>query len=229
MAEIVRKPRDTGSLKARCLEIAQPTAEGQYIHVIVPSIVAIHDEQVIVGEGAKRLRSRAAELGLEQNKNIFYDCKNEIGIKKMYHRAPHGFRSAAEITVRVLRFIHEVALESGFEPRRSSDSEPPPCEARTVVTVPASFQAAQRNDTLLAAELANITLGGGDLLDEPLAAFIDYLMTKGGVELGHGDDEKKLGAVATSNGKGREHRRAPTVEAAGIRIRAGLESGGTGG
>jgi hypothetical protein len=47
--------------------------------------------------------------------------------------------------------------------------------ARTVVTVPASFQLAQRRDTRSAAESAAIGIGGGDLLDEPVAAFLDWV------------------------------------------------------
>ncbi|HEU4391250.1 MAG TPA: Hsp70 family protein [Blastocatellia bacterium] len=187
VAEIVWDPAADARPRARCIEVVQPTAEGQYIHVLVPSVVALHGGEVFIGEGAKRLRSRAVEHGLEQNKNLFYECKNDIGLQKTYHRASPGFRSAAEIGGRVLAFLHEAALEetSGTTPREGSS------HLRTVVTVPASFQAGQRNDTLRAADLAGLKLEGGDLLDEPLAAFLDYLMTKGGVELS-GEDEKKL-------------------------------------
>lgn len=149
----------------KCLEVVQPTLEGEYTHLLLPSVAAIHGGQVFVGEGAKRLRSRASELGLKQNQDLFYECKNDMGNRKTYHRAPAGFRSAAEIGGKVLDFLHKAALdarEGGFE--------------RVVVTVPASFQAAQRNDTREAAELAGLKLVGGDLLDEPVAAFLDYLI-----------------------------------------------------
>jgi len=121
-----------------------------------------------MGEGAKRLRARSPELGLKQNENLFFECKNEMGIKKTYHRAPEGFRAAASIGGIVLKFLHEAALENNSLPI-----------AKIVVTVPASFQPAQRRDTFQAAELAGITLQGGDLLDEPVAAFLDYLFEKG--------------------------------------------------
>ncbi|MBW1947666.1 MAG: hypothetical protein JRI33_06975, partial [Deltaproteobacteria bacterium] len=95
---------------ARCIEVEQPTSEGTYIHVLVLSVVAIHGGQVLVGEGAKRLRARGSELGLTQNTNIFYECKNDIGIRKTYHRAPVGFRSAAEISSKVIKFLYDAAL-----------------------------------------------------------------------------------------------------------------------
>lgn len=181
VAEVVWRPTTRPPVRALCVEIAQETTEGQYIHVLVPSVVAIHSGRVIVGEGAKRLRTRAAELGLDQNRELFYDCKNDIGSRKTYHRAPVGFRSAAEIGGRVLEFLYNSAV--------ANDTVP---VAKTVVTVPASFQAAQRKDTLRAAGLAGLELEGGDLLDEPVAAFLDYLMSKGGVELELTGDEKKL-------------------------------------
>ena len=149
---------------ARVLEIEQPTLEGAYTHTLVPSVVALHSGQVLVGEGAKRLRARAAELGLDRNRDIFYECKNEIGIQKTYHRAPEGYRSAAEIGGHVVEFMVNAAL--------ADDSTP---IDRVVVTVPASFQVAQRHDTVLAMRLAGLEVAGGDLIDEPVAAFLDYL------------------------------------------------------
>lgn len=147
----------------RCLEVEQPTDTGAYIHVLVPSVVALHGGQSWVGEGAKRLRANA---GLRRNKDIFYECKNDIGVRRTYHLAPLGFRNAAEIGGHVLAFLKAAA---------ESSSESP--STRTVVTVPASFQVAQRSDTLRAAQLAGLNLQPGDLLDEPVAAFLDYLVT----------------------------------------------------
>lgn len=153
---------------ARCLEVDQQTTAGIATHVLIPSFVALHRGKEIVGEGAKQLRALITDPAhkLEQNKSIFFECKNDIGIKRTYHKAPTGYRSAAEIGGKVLKFIHKAALT---ENQSTID--------RIVVTVPASFQAAQRADTIQAAELAGITLSGGDLLDEPVAAFLDYLVS----------------------------------------------------
>lgn len=164
VAEIVWMPSEPEPGPVRCLSIEQPTTAGRYIHVLVPSVVAIReDDKVWVGEGAKRLRS-LPEAGTEEYRSWFAETKNDMGIRRTYHRAPAGFRSARAIARHILRFLYEAAL---------AESDIPP--ARVVVTVPASFQVAQRQDTLDAAQGASIQLSGGELLDEPVAAFLAYL------------------------------------------------------
>ena len=154
--------------RSECLDVVQPTLEGEYTNTLLPSVVALHQGKVFVGEGAKRLRARSSELGLKQNQDIFYECKNEIGNLRTYHRGQSGFCSPSEIGCKIIKFLYDAALKI--------DSHP---VDRVVVTVPASFQAAQRQDTLAAAQLAGLELTGGDLLDEPVAAFLDYLVTQG--------------------------------------------------
>ena len=147
----------------KTLNIDQETLQGTYTHTLVPSVVALAQGKEWVGEGAKRLRGNDTELYA----SIFHECKNDIGLKRTYHKAPKGYRSAAEMGGKILQFLHQAASaehEGEFD--------------RVVVTVPASFDAHQRADTLLAAQLGGIELAGGDLLDEPVAAFIDYLAIK---------------------------------------------------
>lgn len=104
VAEIVWKGESREALEARCLPIDQPTATGVYTDMLVPSAVAIWNGRIIVGEGAKRLRARVAEPRLENERSLFIECKNDIGTLRTYHRAPEGFRSAAEIAERCLAF-----------------------------------------------------------------------------------------------------------------------------
>ena len=88
---------------------------------------------------------------------------------RTYHRAPDGFRSPKEIAAHVLRHLLESAKE---ESGQSIDA--------AVVTTPASFQTAQRNDTLTAARLAGLDVSShGGLLDEPTAAYIAYMVEEG--------------------------------------------------
>jgi molecular chaperone DnaK len=181
VAEITWDPAKGGPPRARCLEIDQETDEGVYTHVLVPSVVAVRGGERLVGEGAKRLGARPLEHGLEPYRDIFRETKNHMGIQKTYHRAPEGFRHAREIAGHILEFLYESAcLEGSGEPDQ------------VVVTVPASFQASQRRDTLEAARLAGVEMGPGNLLDEPVAAFLHYLAAFGAGWLDLGGGEKTL-------------------------------------
>ncbi len=171
----------SGSVRVRCLEIAQATTDGESIHVLVPSVVALFEGKEWVGEGAKRLLARSGEKNLALYKDVFFQCKNEVGTRKEYPRASAGYRSPAEIGGRVLSFLHDSAV---------SDLDNTP--DRAVVTVPASFQVAQRNDTFKACEIAGLDVEGGGLLDEPVAAFLDYLCTYGDQIAGKLDEPKNL-------------------------------------
>jgi tetratricopeptide (TPR) repeat protein len=175
-----------GGRSLQTVEVTQETPEGEYVHVLVPSVVALHRGKTWIGEGAKRLRARGSELGLAQNSGLFWDCKNDIGLRRTYHRAPAGLRSAAEVGANVLRFLASAAAKAVATHGLA------PVPDRVVVTVPASFQAAQRADTLAAAQAAGLPVAAGDLLDEPLAAFLDHASRNGLASLGNEGDTKHL-------------------------------------
>src|SRR5690242_7595754 len=75
LAEIVYQPGKGNIPQVRCLEIEQETDGGQYHHVLVPSVVAHLGNRHLVGEGPKRLRAHASTNNLEQNRNLFWECK----------------------------------------------------------------------------------------------------------------------------------------------------------
>ena len=150
------------------IEIEQPTTEGIFTSPLVPSVVAILPSgDAWVGEGAKRLRTDPQQKNLIPEKTIFFDTKNDMGLKKSYFLANESYNSAWKIAGHILAFLRNKAQDI-------SKTEP----NRIVVTVPASFQLNQRRDTLLAAKMANLNLKEHDLLDEPTAALLDYLITK---------------------------------------------------
>lgn len=91
IAEIKWNFKQHSPIVVRCLEVEQDTLEGQYTHFLVPSVVTIYRDKVYIGEGAKRLRALSPEFGFVQNKNIFYECKNDMGVQRTYHMAPEGF------------------------------------------------------------------------------------------------------------------------------------------
>jgi molecular chaperone DnaK len=162
VAEILVESGDSDP-SIRCLNIDQATTQGRYTHVLVPSVVAVRSGETWVGEGAKRLRTLPG-AGVEESATWFAETKNDMGIRRTYHRAPAGFGSARAIAAEILKFLYQATID---------ESELP--ISRLVVTVPASFQAAQRQDTIAAAQRAGLALGEGELFDEPVAAFLAYL------------------------------------------------------
>ncbi|MXW55089.1 MAG: Hsp70 family protein, partial [Gammaproteobacteria bacterium] len=170
-AEIIVEPSQT-AIEVNTVEVEQETLSGTFFNSLVPSMVAIHEGRVYVGEGARQIRSLVSSYKLEQHKDIFWDTKNLMGVRRTFHRAPPNFRSAKEISTHVLEQFLSNAM---------SQSELP--IDRTVVTVPASFQYAQRSDTQEAAAAAGISLSDESLLDEPVAAFIAYMWLRGHREL----------------------------------------------
>jgi molecular chaperone DnaK (HSP70) len=147
--------------EARTLELDQPTPDGVFTGPLVPSVVALLPSGgQWVGEGAKRLRASPREAGLQVEKSLFYETKNEMGLRKSYHRAPETHDRPWKIAGHVLEFLRRAA-GGGAD--------------RVVVTVPASFQLNQRADTLMAAAAAGLDLKPWDLLDEPTAALLHYL------------------------------------------------------
>jgi molecular chaperone DnaK (HSP70) len=164
VTEIVYDTSGKEDIKVRCLPVEQVTSNRSHWNPLVPSVVALHDGKKIVGEGARLLRARSLDAGLVEKCNLFSGAKNDMGLERTYNMAPSGYRSAAEVSGHILEFLNSAAMKDNPQP-----------SLRTTVTVPASFQAAQRDDTLKAATLAGLTVRGGDLLDEPVAAFIGYL------------------------------------------------------
>ncbi len=158
------------ALEPEYLSIRQPIPEGnQYTNILVPSVLALYKNQVYIGEGAKRLRTKCGDetAKLIPEQTIFWEDKNYMGVDKTMHKAPEGYQRAREISGHILRYLFQEAAQESEVPVH-----------KTVVTVPACFQPAQRRDTLIACELAGLDISDGDLLDEPVAAFLHCLFSR---------------------------------------------------
>lgn len=172
ITEIVWDPASPQQPLPTVIDVPQLSHKGNVITSdVVPSVVAIHNGKVLVGEGAGRLRG-VSKPHLQRNKDIFWECKSEIGTRRTYVRAPEGFRHPRDISAHVLRFLHEAARDFVDAPID-----------RVVITVPASFGWEQRQDTLAAATAAGLDVLPGDMLDEPVAAFLDYIAVHGTGEM----------------------------------------------
>jgi len=157
------------------LELKQPTMEGEYVSPLIPSmVVELPDKKIMIGEGAKRLRAFPYKANLIEEKNLFYETKNDMGLRKTYYKASEQFNHSSKIAGHILSF-----LKTGAEKASGGKYD------RISVTVPASFQLNQRRDTLRACEYAGLKLNDDDLLDEPTAALIDYILTKGTEDVVH--------------------------------------------
>jgi molecular chaperone DnaK (HSP70) len=156
----------------RVLTVRQEMESGAIFSPLVPSAVAQVDRDLWwVGQGAKDLRRR----GLLRGRQIFYSCKSEMGLgREPFYpfAASPDLDAPYKVAGRVLKTLAEAAIE---------DLGPNAVE-KAVVTVPASFQLAARRDTFRAAKLGGIDLAERALLDEPNAAFLDFVLTgTGGV------------------------------------------------
>ncbi len=60
VAEAVWSPESGQPPQVRCIDVAQPTLEGTFIHALLPSIVAIDEGRVWVGLAAGSRLDRSA-------------------------------------------------------------------------------------------------------------------------------------------------------------------------
>lgn len=172
MTDIVWDPQAGGEPSITVIEVPQKIRQdgvaSELNRELVPSVVALVDGVELVGEGAHRLRSDLLSAGLAPNASIWWEQKNWMGTSRSYPAAPEGYRTPKEIAARILSHLMEAVRDDGGLPID-----------RVVITVPASFQITQRADTRDAAAAAGIALESGDLLDEPVAAFLDHLSSEG--------------------------------------------------
>ena len=128
----------------------------------VPSIVFSKGKAILTGFAALAFWKRG---GLWSN--LFASAKSDLGMYCIYEdAADKRLDSPVKVQAAILcHLVDEAKKHTGEDPRKCN----------VVVTVPASFEMNQRNQTLEAAKLAGLHLSDGDLIDEPNAAFLDLV------------------------------------------------------
>lgn len=154
---------DSDTLRCECLPL--PQVDGS-LRVGVPSAVAVgRDGREFYGAQALAKRGQRG-FQPRQRKGLFLETKNEIGLRHTYAKAPEGFRNAGEVAGKLLGHMREALGEA-----EGADAAP------LVVTVPAAFHGAQRIATRDAAAFAfDACADAVRLLEEPYAAFLDFLV-----------------------------------------------------
>jgi molecular chaperone DnaK len=103
---------------------------------------------------------------VRRGRDFFHSVKSDMGTNRVYpfSRLPDG-RTPVEITARLLEQLIRLVSQDNpdLDPRKG----------HVVITVPASFSALARKDTLDAAESAGLSRDRVTLLDEPVAALLD--------------------------------------------------------
>jgi molecular chaperone DnaK len=132
------------------LEIPQPVSERSIVEPILNIKSAVYFEDnsnVVVGEFANPKIS------------AFRSMKSNMGTRwKVKHPFRKQFITASYINAHILKLAHQTIIKKF-----------PSWDSSALITVPASFNTDQRNDTIVAADLAGFK--NVKLLDEPTAAF----------------------------------------------------------
>ena len=129
----------------------------------IASIVAFYKGKPYVGNNLYHLKGHPEFI---YEKNMFYHWKVEMGVDHhpLYANAiSEKLDMPYKIAGGIMNYMRRVYNDN-------NNYELP----NTTITVPASFQANQRKDTLKAAKMAKINTSHTMLVDEPNAAFLGY-------------------------------------------------------
>lgn len=126
----------------------------------VASIVGIYNEKPYIGSNLYHLKGSPEFV---YGKNLFYHWKIRLGVDEIVYpdAISEKLNMPYKIAAGIMKYIRQTHLGSSTL-------------SNTIITVPASFQANQRNDVLRAAKMADIELSDNILIDEPNAAFLGY-------------------------------------------------------
>jgi len=146
--------------------------------------------ETLVGERARRESSGR----LVHGRNLFVSTKNSMGLAGEPYW-PKAVSPDLDSPWKIAAHVLETLMSAVR--REAGDGLAP----RAVLTVPASFGPAARSDTLRATKKAGLDIDERSLLDEPNAAFLDWLLTVApnggsGIDL----SSKKLVAVVDFGG-----------------------------
>ena len=176
VAYVVDSPRirqqqviDPKIVEIRRQEISAAKPSDRFPSIIGIDFAETRTTRLLFGWDFLHLFDRKRRKSLDpvrRGRDFFQSVKSDMGTNRVYpfSRLPGG-RTPVEVTARLLeQLVHLVSRDN-----RDID----PREGHAIITVPASFSALARKDTLDAAEAAGFSRNRVALLDEPVAALLD--------------------------------------------------------
>lgn len=162
-------------IRAETIPIQQKRADGSlFEHHLVPSYVAWFRDELFVGVGAREL---SQQNRVTDGRTVWSSFKMDLGVDlgPQYHSTALD-RNHPEYTIETPQQAAAVFLKYLRERiEHFVESEDLPPEVRYSISIPASFEPNQREDLMRALEQAGITLPEQAFIDEPNAAFLNYL------------------------------------------------------
>lgn len=162
-------------IQAEPIPIPQKRADGStFEHHLVPSVVAWHRDELFVGAGARELKENNQ---VTEGRSVWSSFKMGLGVDlgRQFHQSvlKRGEEDvvietptqAAGVFLTYLRERIEAFVErTGL-----------PSDLKYSISIPASFEPNQRADLMKALEMAGIDLPEQAFIDEPNAAFLNFL------------------------------------------------------
>lgn len=154
------------------MRLSQKLVDGtRYNSEKLPTVIAKHRNNLLVGEGAARLKYK-----LQKGKDIWYSFKMEIGEDlgaKYYNSEVKDFKGVTIINPKDCVKVFFMYLKMLIV--RYCTDHGLSTQINYAISIPASFEANQRKDLMEALETNGMNLTKQSLIDEPNAAFISYV------------------------------------------------------
>lgn len=169
--------KDNQPIVVKPIELNMKLEDGTtYSSYKIPSVVAWYKDNIIIGEGAKKLKYK-----LRQGKNLWHSFKMELG-EDVGCKYPNSELGKGHSVISILNPVDVTTLFFKYlkaQIGKYVNVNNLPSNIQYAVSIPASFEANQRKDLIQSIESNGIMINKQSLIDEPNAAFLSYVLNSG--------------------------------------------------